>query len=590
MTWKTWTVLALALILGSTGIEAQRPQSPAQGRSGFQALAGATARAFRVPADMRLVAQGRLGRGGQIAAERYRQFFGDAEVLGGQLTVYRDDAGVGDAVIGAHYAGLTPSNAIRFTPDGAQNVAMGRRSDPGSAWSVDLMIDPGTARYFYRVESRSVDTRWFFWIDADTGAIVNEYDGLTTGSGTGVLGDTKNLTGLTTKSGSSYRMVSNDGRQTTYDAQNRQGLPGVLATDTDDNWISPGRTSPGQRALVDAQFYAHVTDNWYLNTKAFFDWQAHYPQGMVSSAHLGRNYNNAYWNGTQMAYGDGDGRSFIEFSGDLDVVGHELSHGVTEATSNLVYQNESGALNESFSDIMGTAIEFSTGSGNWTIGEDITPGTNGLRNMEIPGEDGDPSHYLDRYVGTSDNGGVHTNSGIINHWFYLLVNGGKNASPSRASATGVEGIGLDAAEDIVFLGFTALPASATFCSARTATLGAAGVVPGGYAANVAAAWDEVGVNEALCAGSGGGDPGSLTISNVASQKLKGTKFQITWTTDAPADSAVMFTCCGTYSNSTLVTSHKMQFSGSVGFNYEYYVKSTDAGGHSSTLGPFYHQN
>ena len=95
----------------------------------------------------------------------------------------------------------------------------------------------------------------------------------------------------------------------------------------------------------------------------------------------------------------------------------------------------------------------------------------------------------------------------------------------------------------------------------------------------------------LCAGSGSGDPGSLTISNVDSQKLKGTKFQITWTTDVPANSAVIFTCCGTYSNSTLVTSHKMQFSGTIGYYYEYHVKSTDAGGqHSATAGPYYHQN
>ena len=584
MTLRTRTVLALTLILGSTGIEAQRPQSPSQGQSGFQTLAGATARAFRVPADMRLVAQERLGRDGQIAAARYRQFFGDAEVLGGQLTVYRDDAGVRDAVIGAHYPDLAPINTIRLTAGAAQGVAMGRRNAPGSAWNVNLMIDPGAARYFYRVESRSIDARWFFWIDAETGAILNEYDGLTTGSGIGVQGDTKDLAGLTTFNGTTYRMLSADGRQTTYDAQNRQKLPGVLATDADDDWITTGTSSPGQRALVDAQFYARVTDNFYLSSKGF-NWKTHYPQGMVSSAHLGRRYNNAYWNGTQMAYGDGDGASFIEFSGDLDVVGHELSHGVTEATSNLIYQNESGALNESFSDIMGTAIEFDAGSGNWTIGEDITPGTNGLRNMANPGEDGDPSHYLDRYLGSGDNGGVHINSGIINHWFYLLVNGGQNAKTSRASGTNVQGIGLAAAEDIVFLGFTALPASATFCSARAATLDMAG----GHTANVAAAWDEVGVDEALCAGSGG-DPGSLTITNVASQKLKGTKFQITWTTNVPADSVVIFSCCGTYSNSTQVTSHKMQFSGSVGFNYEYYVKSTDAGGHSSTVGPYYHQN
>ena len=151
--------------------------------------------------------------------------------------------------------------------------------------------------------------------------------------------------------------------------------------------------------MVDAHFYANITDNYYLNTHGF-NWLRHYTQGMSRLVHVGRNYNNAGWNGTQMVYGDGDGTTFINFSGDLDVVGHELSHGVTEATSNLVYQNESGALNEAFSDMMGTAIEFSNGTGNWTIGEDITPGGDGIRNMANPNQDGDPSHYADRYTGT----------------------------------------------------------------------------------------------------------------------------------------------------------------------------------------------
>jgi thermolysin len=362
----------------------------------------------------------------------------------------------------------------------------------------------------------------------------------------------------------------------------------VLATDADDTWNTAGRTSPGQHALVDAQFYAKVTDN-YLLTHGF-DWAANYHQGMVSSAHVGRRYNNAYWNGTQMAYGDGDGSSFIEFSGDVDVVGHELSHGVTEATSNLVYQNESGALNEAFSDIMGTAIEFYNNSpvrpGNWTIGEDITPNTNGIRNMANPNEDGDPSHYADRYTGTSDNGGVHTNSGIANHWFYLLVHGGQNANSNRAGGTDVQGIGMKAAEDIAFLGFTALTETASFCDARSATIAMA---DSASAASVTAAWDEVGVDETLCAG-GGGAPGSLVISTVSSMKLTGTKFQIKWTTDVPSDSAVIFTCCGTYSNSSLVTSHVMQFNGSRGVTYEYLVRSTDADGNTATKGPFVHQN
>jgi len=307
------------------------------------------------------------------------------------------------------------------------------------------------------------------------------------------LGDTKDLTGLTTYVSGTYRLATPDGRQTTYDARNRTRLPGTLATDSNDIWNLLGRTSPAQPALVDAHFYARVTDQYYLGTHSF-NWMTYYPQGMVSSAHLKRNYSNAYWNGSQMAYGDGDGVTFVELSGDLDVVAHELSHGVTTATSDLIYQYEPGALNEAFSDIMGTSVEFYYGTGNWTIGEDIMPNDDGIRDMADPGTDGDPSHYDERYIGTSDNGGVHTNSGIANHWYYLLVVGGQNADPTFASGTNVVGIGIANAESIAFLGFTALAENASFCNARTGTI----AVAGAYASSVADAWDEVGVDVALC--------------------------------------------------------------------------------------------
>jgi thermolysin len=477
-------------------------------------------------------------------------------------------------------------SGARIGPAAAQALAAARRPELSGEWRTTLMVRPDTARYFYRVEARALTSRWYFWIDAETGAVMNEYDGFTTGTGIGVKGDTKDLDLLTTYGSGMFAMSTQ--RLTTYDARNRQTLPGALASDDNDNWNTPGRTSPGQPAMVDAHFYANVTDAFYQGRHGF-DWLAHYPQGMRSSVHVGRNYNNAGWNGTQMIYGDGDGRTFIEFSGDLDVVGHELSHGVTEANGDLIYQNESGALNEAFSDMMGTAIEYHYGSGNWTIGEDITPGANGLRNMADPNEDGDPSHYADRYIGTGDNGGVHTNSGIANHWFYLLVNGGQNANPAR-SGTGVAGIGLPAAEQIVYEGFTALPATADFCAARQSTIAVAEAHAEGYAANVAAAWDEVGVDEELCSGGGSGDVTPPVISNVAGQKLKGGKFKITWTTDEPADSVVTFTGYGSYSNSALVTSHSMSFTGSNGVTYQYYVTSTDASGNSRTEGPFTHQN
>jgi thermolysin len=205
--------------------------------------------------------------------------------------------------------------------------------------------------------------------------------------------------------------------------------------------------------------------------------------------------------------------------------------------------------------------------------------------MANPNEDGDPSHYSDRYTGTNDSGGVHTNSGIANHWFYLLVNGGQNANPARATGTNVGAIGLSAAEQIAYLGFTALPASAGFCQARASTV----AVAGSHSANVADAWDEVGVDEALCGGGGGGGNGPV-ITNVASAKLRGNSFEITWTTDVPSNSEVTFTCCGTYTNATLVTSHRMSFNGSKGVLYEYYVTSRDSDGNATTEGPFTHQN
>jgi thermolysin len=482
----TLVVLTLIILIVPT-TAAEKGRNPA----GFHALNGQAARNFQVPGDMKLMAQEGLAQYG-LSADRYRQFFGDAAVLGGQLTVYRDEAGTAVAVIGSHYPDLVAQNEARLSTGQAKNAAMSQPSR-GSEWFTTLMIDPENGRYFYVVDNRGFDNRWFTWVDAETGAILNSYDGLTTGDGIGVLGDSKDLTGLTTYVSGTYRLATPNGRQTTYDARNRTRLPGTLATDSNDIWDLLGRTSPGQPALVDAHYYAVVTDNYYLSTHGF-DWMTYYPQGMVSSAHLKRNYSNAYWNGSQMAYGDGDGVTFVELSGELDVVAHELSHGVTSATSDLIYQYESGALNEAFSDIMGASVEFYYGTGNWTIGEDIMPNDDGIRDMADPGTDGDPSDYDERYIGTSDNGGVHWNSGIANHWFYLLVVGGQNADPVYASGTNVIGIGLAEAEQIAFLGFTGLPADATFCTARSATI----VVAGSYAANVADAWDEVGVDVALC--------------------------------------------------------------------------------------------
>jgi thermolysin len=215
-----------------------------------------------------------------------------------------------------------------------------------------------------------------------------------------------------------------------------------------------------------------------------------------------------------MFYGEGcdctfGGQRFNYFSAGLDVVGHELTHGVTGYTSNLTYLNESGALNEAFSDIMGTSIEFffqPSGSGlmkaDYLIGEDVvtagTSGTlNGVRSMENPALYGQPDHYSKKFVGTADNGGVHTNSGIANQAFYLAIEGGTN----RTSGIRVQGVGAsnrEQIEKVFYRGFAQLmTSSANFSMARSITLQAAvdlyGLNSAPYNA-VRDAWTAVGVN------------------------------------------------------------------------------------------------
>ena len=158
----------------------------------------------------------------------------------------------------------------------------------------------------------------------------------------------------------------------------------------------------------------------------------------IHNVHIGVNYMNAFWNGAQMFYGDGDGTIFVNFTGDADVIGHELTHGVTQYTAGLTYDGQSGALNESFSDVFGSAIEQAmdgkdAGSADWLIGDGIMGPTlygEALRSMKAPGtaydnsllgKDPQPDHMSNYYNGPADNHGVHINSGIPNKVFYLVA-------------------------------------------------------------------------------------------------------------------------------------------------------------------------
>jgi hypothetical protein len=223
-----------------------------------------------------------------------------------------------------------------------------------------------------------------------------------------------------------------------------------------------------------------------------------------------RDYDNAFWNGRQMVFGDGDGRLFNRFTIAIDVIGHELTHGVTENTANLEYHNQSGALNESFSDVFGSLVKQyflkqSSDKADWLIGKGLlAPGVQGvaLRSMSDPGtafddpilgKDPQPGH-MDGFVHSSDDddgdfGGVHTNSGITNRAFYLV-------------ATKIGGNAWEAPGHIWYNTLLRLFEKADFSDCSNISLQVAGELFGSTSSQAKAvreAWTEVGVAPATSA-------------------------------------------------------------------------------------------
>ncbi|KSU48369.1 bacillolysin [Exiguobacterium indicum] len=359
----------------------------------------------------------------------------------------------------------------------------------------ELVIYPvkDDAVYAYKVTSTVLagkePSRWTYFIDANSGKVLNKFDQLAHATGTTVLGTSATFN--TTLSGSTYYLQDTTrGKGVyTYDAKNRTSLPGTLWADADNVF-----NATYDRAAVSAHVNAAKTYDFYKNTYGRNSYD-NAGARLNSTVHYSTNYNNAFWDGTKMVYGDGDGTTFVALSGALDVVAHELTHAVTEYTAGLVYQNESGAINEAVSDIMGTVAEYTVGSNfDWLVGEDIyTPGVSGdaLRSMSNPAAYGDPDHYSKRYTGTQDNGGVHINSGIINKAAYLLGNGGTFYNVS------VTGIGVPKLGAIYYRALNVyLTPNSNFSSLRAAVVQSAKDLYGSTSAEATAAaksFDAVGV-------------------------------------------------------------------------------------------------
>ena len=298
-----------------------------------------------------------------------------------------------------------------------------------------------TLAYQYKVRAMAAAAPaiWVVTVDAKTGDILHRYNNLQTveGQGNGVLGDTKQFQ-VSTGNGAFVMTDASSGAQIRTLTAAQQQVRGTAVTSQSQNSWDTG--VPGAGAAVDAHFNAAAVYKYYKDKhgRNAIDGAG---GPLISTVHFGQAYDNAAWDSTGMLYGDG-GQMFRPLSVSIDVVGHEFTHGVIEKTSNLVYENQPGALNEAVADIFGAFIEHELKPdpvNNWKLGETVVKSGGPLRDMKNPGavSQAQPSH-MSRFVNTQqDNGGVHINSGIINNAAFLMTVGGVNPVSKVEVAFGI---------------------------------------------------------------------------------------------------------------------------------------------------------
>ncbi|MCW2772124.1 MAG: griselysin, Metallo peptidase family [Nocardioides sp.] len=449
-------------------------------------------------------------------------------VLGGDLVVHRGAEsgwrGVSQTLDSAVHVATTPALTAGAASARALAPAKATRTITGmtSAKSTRLVVDAtsGTARLAWEVvtggtQQDGTPSRLATYVDAKTGAVIRREQQIENVDGTGQSLYSGTVPLQLTQSGSTYQLKDpTRGNTYTTDMNNKEDSvlcqifgsgcqTGTLFTSPDTSF-GTGTTASRESAAVDAQYGTNETWDYYN--------QVHGRNGIFGNGtgsynrvHYGSGYVNAFWDGTKMTYGDGDGTSYGPLVS-LDVAGHEMSHGVTENTAGLTYSGESGGLNEATSDIFGTMVEFFAANandpGDYLIGEEFDLANHaGFRRMDNPIADGSSPNC---YSSNTKNLDVHYSSGVGNHFFYLLaegsgaktINGVAHNSPTCNGST-ITGIGRDAAQKIWFRALTVyMTSGTTYSQARTATLNAAKDLYGATStqyATVAAAWSAVSV-------------------------------------------------------------------------------------------------
>ncbi|MFJ9604969.1 M4 family metallopeptidase [Kitasatospora sp. NPDC101176] len=461
---------------------------------------------------------------------RFERTYAGLPVLGGDLVVHQKADGSVKAVNKAVAAQLSlpsltpqiPADQAAAQATGAVQATVGVAADkdesPLSAvhqtGKAELVVwaSDGNPRLAYRttvegVRADGTPSSQVLVTDAASGKVLSTHEKVQTaaGTGTGVFVGQVPLT--TAQEGSSYSLKDDSrGGQSTSDMNNGTTGSGSPFANTS-NSFGDGTAGNRESAAVDAQFGAATTWDFY---KSAFGRNGIRNDGVgaASRVHYGSNYVNAFWSDDCfcMTYGDGSGDTHPLT--EIDVAGHEMSHGVTAATANLNYSGESGGLNEATSDIMGTMVEWyanlPSNPPNYQIGELVNLRGDGspLRYMDQPSKDGQSADSWSADVGNLD---VHFSSGVANHFFYLLsegsgaksINGFDYNSPTSDGST-LSGIGRDKAAQIWYRALTVYFTSTTdYAGARAGTLSAASDLYGADSAEcnaVAAAWTAVNVN------------------------------------------------------------------------------------------------
>jgi len=480
--------LVAVVAASGQGLTAFGASSPAPDRAAgiaaAQSRSAAAGQALGLAKGEKLVVKDVISDADGSTHVRYNRTFNGLRVIGGDLVSHQDRSGALKSVSwnSSHkvaVATTTPKVSLSSADAaGARSASSVQKTTSASKGELVVFNGGASPKLAYDVLTEGVradqtPSRLHTIVDANSGATLQSFDEIENGTGNSIyLGSVP----IGTTAPTPFTMRDVVGNYTT-DLNGATSGNGTTFTDADDLWGN-GAVSDRASAAVDAHYGAGKTFDYYKNVLGRNGiWNT--GVGARSRVHYGNAYVNAFWDGTQMTYGDGAGNAKPLVS--IDVAAHEMSHGVTENTAALVYTGDAGGLNEANSDIFGTSVEWYANNaadvGDYLIGEKININGNGtpLRYMDQPSKDGASKDCWSSTLGGLD---PHYSSGPLNHWFYLasegsgakVINGVSYNSPTCNAST-VTPIGRDAASKIWYRTLsTYLTSNSNYAAARTGAI------------------------------------------------------------------------------------------------------------------------